>query len=117
MAKGNRTHPVVTNLIKILNDNESGRKSLFDIDGFTESKVCKILNGSQKLKVDELSKIATALNMREIDIYTYPKVFREVKDYNRGVKAQLTVELNNDLKDDVLRLVFGNSNLELINKT
>ena len=116
MNKSNEIHPIVLNLIKILDDNKIERKNIFDTCGFSESKLSKIFKGTQKLRIDELSKIAKSLNMREIDIITYPKVFREIENHNSDVKAQLTVELNDDLKDDVLKLVFGNSNLKLIKK-
>ena len=116
MSDNKKIHPIVENLIKILAEYKIERKTLFDSCGFSEAKVSKILNGHQNLRIDELSKIARSINMREIDIITYPKVFREIENYNTEVKAQLTVELNDELKDDVLKLVFGNSNLKLIKK-
>jgi len=99
-----------------MNDRSLRQNTFASIVGFPESKMSKILAGTQKMSVDDLSKIAISLNMREIDIITYPKIFRETEKTNNDVKAQLTIELKDHLKEDVLKLVFGNSNVELINK-
>ena len=80
--------------------------------GLTESKWNKISNGKQNLSVQELSKIARLLGMKEVDIYTYPQ--KLILDEDDSFKAQLTLELNKDLKEKVLDLVFGNDKLKLI---
>jgi len=116
MAKQVETHAIVTNLYKIMNDRKLGQKKIASMVGFPESKLSKIFSGMQNLTVNDLSKIASSLNMREIDIITYPKVYRETNNVNNDVKAQLTIELKDYLKENVLKLIFGNDNLELINK-
>ena len=93
-----------------------GQNEFASLLGFSDSKLSKIFAGKQKLHIEDFSKIAIKLKMREIDIITYPKIFRENENVNSEVKAQLTVELSENLKEDVLKLVFGNSNLELFYK-
>lgn len=82
--------------------------------GLPEAKWNKISNGKQNLTVQELSKIARLLNLEEVDIYTYPQ--KLVLDKEDEFKAQITLELNKELKEKVLDLVFGNDKLKLINK-
>ena len=111
-----KTHVIVNNLCKIKNDRKLGQNELADVVGFDSSTMSKIFSGARKLSLDDVSKIAAALGMRDIDLFTYPKIYRECANVNNEVKAQLTVELRDDLKEDVLNLIFGNSNLKLINK-
>lgn len=105
---------IVENINKIIIDRRLTKTSFSEIIEFPESKWNKISNGLQKLSVDELSNIAEKLQMREIDIITYPRVFSEVGKSESDVKTQLTIELKEDIKDKVLMLVFGTKNLELI---
>lgn len=73
--------------------------------------------GNVRLRPDQLSKIATQLSMREIDLITYPEIYvsqKETKDEN--VEVVLQMRLKKDKKDQVLSLVFGENNLEILNK-
>ncbi|MDR0828804.1 MAG: helix-turn-helix transcriptional regulator [Prevotellaceae bacterium] len=106
---------VIENLLKIMNDKKLTKVAFSELVGMPEPKWNKIANGKQNLSVNELSEIAEKLRMKEIDILTYPKKFAEVGTVNSDVKAQITVELKEDLKGKVLELVFGNKNLELLN--
>jgi len=108
----NELHPVVENLNKIMNDRNLSKVQFAEMIGFTESKWNKISNGKQNLSVQELSKIARLLGLKEVDIYTYPQ--KLILDEDDSFKAQLTLELNKDLKEKVLDLVFGNDKLKLI---
>jgi transcriptional regulator with XRE-family HTH domain len=109
-------HFVVDNLIKIRNSkrlNQAGFAELVDID---PSIYNKIESGQLKLSLEKISQIAEKLQMRDIDIFTYPEVYVEVNKINSDIRAQLTIELKEDLKQQVLELVFGNKNVELLNK-
>ncbi|MDR1981357.1 MAG: helix-turn-helix transcriptional regulator [Tannerellaceae bacterium] len=111
-----KKHFVVDNLIKIMSAREMTKSSFADKIGFLESKWNKISNGNQNLTVNDLSKIAEKLQMREIDILTYPDKYYATNKKESDVKAQITVELKADLKEQVLQLVFGKSDLEILNK-
>ena len=76
-----------------------------------------LMNGDVKLSLAQLSNIATGLEMREIDIITYPDVY--VKKDNTDaepVEVVLQIKLQKDKKDQVLKLAFGDNNLEILNK-
>ncbi|MDR1240746.1 MAG: helix-turn-helix domain-containing protein [Oscillospiraceae bacterium] len=111
-------HLLVENMIKIMNKRKLTKSAFADLIDFPEAKWNKISNGKQSLSVDELSIIAEKLQMREIDIFTYPDIYIDAGsvDINRDIKTQITVELKEDLKQQVLELVFGNKNLEILNK-
>jgi len=114
--KNMRNHFVVENLIKYMTDNKLTKSAFADRIGFPEAKWNKISNGKQQLSVNELSNIAEKLQMKEIDILTYPKVFIEADSVDNDVRAQITIELKEELKDKVLTLVFGKHNMKILNK-
>lgn len=79
--------------------------------------VSRIESGTRPLKVPELEKIANALGVSVIDLITYPKKYIE-KDASQEepMEAILQIKLSKDKKDQVLRLVFGDNNIEILNK-
>jgi transcriptional regulator with XRE-family HTH domain len=114
--KTKEIHLVVEKLINIRNYkrlNQAEFAELIDIDYTIYNK---IESGQLKLSLEKLSKIARNLNVREIDIFTYPKVFREFDSNNEEIEAQLTIKLKENLKEQVLEMVFGNKNIEILNK-
>lgn len=84
-----------------------------ELDGPIMSKV---FNYKRRLTFAELSKIAIGLGMREMDIITYPKVLRYDSKEDDPVEAFLQIRLKKDKKDQVLKLVFGDNNIEILNK-
>lgn len=86
--------------------------------GTTPSQFSRILNGTVQLSILQLANIATELQMNVIDIITYPKRYvEEQKDAEQEpVEAILQIKLRHDKRDQVLSLVFGENNLEILNK-
>lgn len=108
---------IIKNIIKILNDRGLNRASLVDALDKSEGTVSKLLNGTTKLTYDALSKIARELSMREIDIITYPdKYVPATKPEDEPLEAILQIKLKKDKKDQVLNLIFGEHNLEILEK-
>ena len=55
--------------------------------------------------------------MRAIDIITYPLVYMEPAQCEpEAVEAVLQIKLKKDKKDQVLRLIFGDNDIEILNK-
>jgi len=96
---------VIENLVKIMNDRKLNKVSFADLVGFPEAKWNKIANGKQGLSVNELSIIAEKLQLREIDIYTFPYVYvkKEAKDTIERVSVTFDVAPEN--RDMLLNLV------------
>ncbi|GHU85412.1 hypothetical protein FACS1894153_0580 [Bacteroidia bacterium] len=80
-------HFIVENLIKIMNDKKITKVAFAELVGFLEPKWNKISNGKQLLNVNELSNIARKLNMREVDIITYPEVYVSEKESPKTKKS------------------------------
>lgn len=68
--------------------------------------------------------LATISEMLDVDLFAYyrplePNGSNCNKIYDKsdsGIKAVLTIELQKEKKDQVLKLVFGDNNLEILNK-
>ena len=85
--------------------------------GITSSQFSKVMKMKVKLSVVQLSKLAQNLSMSEIDVITYPDRYVKVQGSEaEPVEAVLQIKLKKDKKDQVLRLVFGDNNIEILNK-
>lgn len=108
---------MLSNIKKIMRDRDLTQQTLAEYIEVEPSQFSKIINGSVGLSMLQLSKLATRLSLREIDIITYPDIY--TKPENKGsesVEAILQIKLKNDKKDQVLKLVLGDSNIEILNK-
>lgn len=108
---------VISNIRMIMNDRKLTQATMATYINKTESQFSKILAGTVKLSLGQLSQIASNLSMREIDIITYPAQYIErTKNDTEPLEAILQIRLRKDKKDQVLKLVFGENNLEILNK-
>lgn len=112
------THSIIENIRKIISDKQISQKTMAEYAGTSASQFSKILNGEVQLSLRQISNIAINLGLREIDLYTYPDVYEKPgqKKFDDEIRASLTIELNKSKKDQVLKLVFGENNLEILNK-
>lgn len=114
--EGSKIHPVIDKLRKIINDKGLTQAAMAEYAGTTGSQFSKILSGEVQISLWQLSNIATNLNMDIIDIFTYPEKYISNKDLNNDITASLTIQLKKEKKDQVLKLVFGDNNLDILNK-
>jgi hypothetical protein len=80
-----------------------------------------IEQGERKLRYDTLLQIAVTFEMDVIDIITYPKKYINSSAILENTlcvdeKVTLQIELKKEKKEQVLKLVFGENNLEILNK-
>lgn len=108
---------ILQNIRKIMNDRNLTQCAIAEYMGTSESQFSKILKGSVQLSLRQLENLASNLSMREIDIITYPeRLVKENVAENEPVEAILQIKLKKDKKDQVLKLVFGDNNIEILNK-
>lgn len=101
--KADKIHFVVENLLKIMKDRGLNKVEFANLLGIAEAKWNKISNGKQELLIVELSDFARKLEMKEIDIYTYPNVYR--LENNQAERISVTFEVSPDKRDMLLKLV------------
>lgn len=111
-----KIHPVIEKLRKIINDKGLTQAAMAEFAGTTASQFSKILNGEVQISLWQLSNIATSLNWDIIDLFTYPKKYVSPDKNNDEIIASLTIQLKKEKKDQVLKLVFGDNNFEILNK-
>lgn len=108
---------VIANIIKIRQKQRFTKRALAEALFMSEANYGKIESGKVGLSFRQLSNIANILGYSVIDIITYPdKYVPEASPNAEPVEAILQIKLQKDKKDQVLRLVFGNNNLEILNK-
>lgn len=93
------------------------QKKIADALNVDISVISNIETGKRELKVSELEIIAKILEVSVIDLFTYPEKYVSINNINNDdIAATLTIQLRKEKKDQVLRLVFGDNNLEILNK-
>lgn len=108
---------VIKNIETIMKTRGLNQIDLAEYCGISESAINKYLTLSNALSIDNLSKLADGLGLRVIDIITYPVVLKSAqKEPEDPVEAVLQIRLTKDKKDQVLKLVFGENNIEILNK-
>lgn len=108
---------IISNIRKIMRDRSLSQATMAEYAGTSESQFSKILNGKVQLSLWQLENLASKLSIREIDLITYPQVYVEKSvGEEEPVEAILQIKLKKDKKDQVLKTVFGDSNIEILNK-
>lgn len=106
---------ILQNIIAIRNKKGFSQDYLATQLGISQSGYNHIEKGGRRFTVAMLLRIAIVFEMHVIDIILYPSAYTG-SSTEEEVKATLTVELKKDKKDQVLKLVFGDNNLEILNK-
>ncbi|MCR5242996.1 MAG: helix-turn-helix domain-containing protein [Prevotella sp.] len=79
--------------------------------------VSNIEKGKRDLRVKELEIISKVFEMSVVDLFTYPdRYVKLTQKEDEQVEAVLQIKLRKDKKDQVLKLVFGDNNIEIFNK-
>ena len=109
---------VVKNIIQIRNNKGFTKRQVADVLNINEASYGRIESGKIALSYQHLAQIASVFNMDVVDIIVYPNnyVLSEVGKQSEPVEAVLQIKLQHDKRDQVLSLVFGENNLEILNK-
>lgn len=119
---------VVSNIIKLMRDKDLKQATLAERMNTTQSQISKKLSGELRISLNDLANIASALSemAREegkasisiVDIITYPDRYvkaEQSEQSNEPIEAVLQIRLQKSKKDQVLRLIFGDNDIELLN--
>lgn len=107
---------VVRNIVKIRNLRGLSKREVAIKLNMNEASYGRIESGKIALSYNHLAQIASVLNMSVIDVITYPDVYCKKEEKEEPVEAILQIKLKKDKKDQVLKLVFGENNIEILNK-
>ncbi len=113
-------HSVVEKLRKMMTDKNITQAAMAEYAETSPSQFSKILNGQLQLSLSHISNIARNMKIKELDIFTYPDVYvkkdGKTEVEQEPIEATLQIKLKREKKDQVLKLVFGENNLEILNK-
>jgi transcriptional regulator with XRE-family HTH domain len=84
----------------------------------SQSQYARFERGTTKTDLETLQLFAKCVGLDLIDIITYPKKYVEIGTTStcNDLEATLQIKLRNDKRDQVLKLVFGENNIEILNK-
>ena len=114
---------IVENIKAIRLAKQIKQQALAEALGLEITAISNIENGKRELRVNELDAIANALGVSVIDLLTYPDKYAPIENGSTGstrkenpVKAILQIELSQEKRDQVFRLVFGDNDLQILNR-
>lgn len=107
---------IIQNLRRIMQERNLKQSTVGDYADISESQFSRVMSGSVQLSLNQLAKIASGLNMREIDIITYPDRYRKIESSNESEsEVLLQLKLTKEKKDQVMKILFGQKNIQLVN--
>ncbi len=85
----------------------------------TQSKYARFERGASKTDLDILIAFCNVLQVSLVELITYPKRFVDFDSFSAAQPddtVMLSIQIRKDKKDKILQLVFGDSNLEILNQ-
>jgi transcriptional regulator with XRE-family HTH domain len=112
---------ILNNILKIRKKMGFSQDYIASKIGMKQSGYGLIESGERGLQYEVLLQIAVVFKMDVIDIITYPKTYIDSSTILENAisideKVVLQIELKKEKKEQVLKLVFGENNLEILNK-
>jgi len=109
---------IIRNIKDILKKKDIKQSVAADYMDVDPSQFSRILSQSGvTMSLRQLSTFAQNIGMREIDIITWPDVYLcPEKDEKAGTEVLLQMRLTKEKKDQVMKVIFGENNIEILNK-
>lgn len=114
------THVIIGDIIKKMVAEKGLTSSAFaKLIGKQRQNMESTVFSKASIDTDLLKRISEVL---DFDFFEYYRPIDEEKDncnkknYNDEIKATLTIELKSEKKEQVLKLIFGEKNLEMLEK-
>ncbi len=104
----------IQNLMRDKRLNKTAMAQIAETDG---GQFGRILRGQANFTLAHLENFANYFDLRAIDLFTYPERYVAPKKEPDGpAEVLLQLRLTKEKKDQVLKLVFGENNIEILNK-
>jgi len=113
VKKNLEKHPVIDKLLKIMKDRDLKQERMAEFAGVDPSQFSKILSGNVQISLWQLSNIATNLNLRIIDIFTFPDIYIKSKKDDEKTKILIEFEVN---RKDLVELELQNKVFKIVDK-
>jgi len=108
---------VIKNIIDIRKEKGISQEFIAEVLHVDTSVISNIERGKRELKVCELEIIAKALQVDVLYLLTYPHVYvkKEMDNKQKLTETIIQIKLTGEKRENVLKLVFGDNNLEFLN--
>ncbi|MFV0324665.1 MAG: helix-turn-helix domain-containing protein [Bacteroides xylanisolvens] len=102
---------------KKVEENGISKAKFAELLGIARQNIEKTVFQKHSLDTDLLCNISEVLNCNFFDYYRSDDICNKI-DYieEREIKATLSIEMGTEKKEQVLRFVFGNNDIEILNK-
>lgn len=110
--------------IKIKEIRESKGLSTYEMAKrmkITQSSYARFERGDTKNDIERIYSFSEAVGMSLIDVLVYPEHYINVKDIAKEMKmyepdVTVQVRVNNEKKEKILKMIFNDSDLDLLTK-
>ncbi len=110
----------ILNNIRIFREKANlSQDQLAEKMNISQPKYARFERGATKTDLETLILFCNTLGVTLMDIITYPNKYVNIDDIPNLQKEEtvlLSIEIKKDKKDQILKLVFGDNNLEILNK-
>ena len=109
---------IVKNISEIRREKGVTQEVIADALFLNTSVVSNIEKGKRELRFSEVEKIANVLGVDMLYLITYPEIYekKEKGEVEKMPKVTLQIDLEDEVKADVIKLAFGDRVLEIKNK-
>lgn len=111
---------IIRNIIQIRSSQGITKRTMADALCMNEANYGRIENGKIALSYRMLAQIASVLKLSVIDIITFPDKYKQVdatKPQNEDqTEVLIQLKLKKEKKEQVLKLVFGENDIEILNR-
>lgn len=107
---------IAGNILKILSSKNLKQSAIAPLAFSEPTAMSKILSCQRRLSVGELANIAKVIGVTPVDILTWPAQYVPVEKGEEPAEVFLQLRLTKEKKDQVLKLVFGENNIEILNR-
>ncbi len=108
---------VVKNITELRKKKGINQDVIADALNVNNAVISNIEHGKRELKVCELEKIAKILGVDVLYLFTYPDVYEKKENKeNEPIEAILQLKLQSNKKEQILKILFGENGLEILNK-
>ena len=108
---------IAKNIKEIRTQKSINQQVIADALHVDVASVSNLEKGKREVRFREIEKIVNVLGVSLVDLITYPKKYVEVKDdEDKDVEAVLMIKLKDSKKRQILKSIFGDENLEVLNE-
>jgi transcriptional regulator with XRE-family HTH domain len=109
---------ILKNIRAIRESKNLSQEYVAELMNLTQSRYARFEKGDTRTELGILIKFCEALRLDLIDVITYPKKYIDPENGNaekkNNVKVMLQIEVSEDKKEQLLKLVFDKNDLEIL---